>query len=76
MTVCLPPAPNPNPPAVPAAQQVRRRPYSVVLFDEVEKAHVDVFNILLQLLDDGRVTDSQVRFTCVHDVAQNHSLID
>lgn len=41
--------------------QIRRRPYSVVLFDEVEKAHVDVFNLLLQILDDGRVTDSQVR---------------
>jgi ATP-dependent Clp protease ATP-binding subunit ClpB len=41
-------------------EQVRRRPYCVVLFDEVEKAHVDVFNLLLQLLDDGRVTDSQV----------------
>lgn len=40
---------------------VRRRPYSVVLFDEVEKAHHDVFNILLQLLDDGRITDSQGR---------------
>ncbi|KAL7158999.1 hypothetical protein ABFS83_01G000200 [Erythranthe nasuta] len=40
---------------------VRRRPYSVVLFDEIEKAHHDVFNILLQLLDDGRVTDSQGR---------------
>ncbi len=39
----------------------RRRPYSVILFDEVEKAHADVFNILLQILDDGRVTDSQVR---------------
>ncbi|KAF8056728.1 clpB2 [Scenedesmus sp. PABB004] len=42
-------------------EAVRRRPYSVVLFDEVEKAHVDVFNLLLQLLDDGRVTDSQGR---------------
>ena len=42
-------------------EAVRRRPYSVVLFDEVEKAHGDVFNILLQILDDGRVTDSQVR---------------
>uniref|UniRef100_A0A383VLZ4 Clp R domain-containing protein n=1 Tax=Tetradesmus obliquus TaxID=3088 RepID=A0A383VLZ4_TETOB len=42
-------------------EQVRRRPYSVVLFDEVEKAHVDVFNLLLQILDDGRVTDSQGR---------------
>lgn len=40
---------------------MRRRPYCVVLFDEVEKAHVDVFNLLLQILDDGRVTDSQVR---------------
>ena len=40
---------------------IRRRPYSVVLFDEIEKAHPDVFNILLQLLDDGRVTDSQGR---------------
>ena len=40
---------------------VRRRPYSVVLFDEVEKAHPDVFNILLQVLDDGRITDSQGR---------------
>ena len=38
---------------------VKRRPYSVVLFDEIEKAHVDVFNILLQILDDGRVTDTQ-----------------
>ena len=40
-------------------EQVRRRPYSVVLFDEIEKAHPDVFNILLQILDDGRLTDSQ-----------------
>jgi ATP-dependent Clp protease ATP-binding subunit ClpB len=40
---------------------VRRRPYSVVLFDEIEKAHPDVFNILLQILDDGRLTDSQGR---------------
>ncbi|KAH9625295.1 hypothetical protein KSS87_009053 [Heliosperma pusillum] len=40
---------------------VRRRPYSVVLFDEIEKAHPDVFNILLQLLDDGRITDAQGR---------------
>ncbi len=42
-------------------EAVRRRPYSIVLFDEVEKAHPDVFNILLQILDDGRVTDSQGR---------------
>jgi ATP-dependent Clp protease ATP-binding subunit ClpB len=43
------------------SEAVRRRPYSVVLFDEVEKAHPDVFNILLQVLDDGRITDSQGR---------------
>jgi ATP-dependent Clp protease ATP-binding subunit ClpB len=42
-------------------EQVRRRPYSVVLFDEVEKAHPDVFNVLLQVLDDGRLTDGQGR---------------
>jgi ATP-dependent Clp protease ATP-binding subunit ClpC len=42
-------------------EQVRRRPYSVVLFDEIEKAHPDVFNTLLQLLDDGRLTDAQGR---------------
>ena len=43
------------------SEQVRRHPYSVVLFDEIEKAHPDVFNILLQVLDDGRITDSQGR---------------
>ena len=42
-------------------EQVRRRPYSVILFDEVEKAHVAVFNTLLQVLDDGRLTDGQGR---------------
>ena len=42
-------------------EAVRRRPYSVILFDEIEKAHPDVFNILLQILDDGRLTDSQGR---------------
>ncbi len=42
-------------------EAVRRRPYSVILFDEIEKAHPDVFNVLLQLLDDGRLTDSQGR---------------
>lgn len=42
-------------------EAVRRRPYSVILFDEIEKAHPDVFNILLQLLDDGRLTDNQGR---------------
>jgi len=42
-------------------EQVRRKPYSVILFDEVEKAHPDVFNVLLQVLDDGRLTDGQGR---------------
>lgn len=42
-------------------EAVRRKPYSVVLFDEVEKAHPDVFNTLLQVLDDGHITDSQGR---------------
>src|SRR5437588_13047900 len=42
-------------------EQVRRRPYSVLLFDEIEKAHPDVFNVLLQVLDDGRITDGQGR---------------
>ena len=42
-------------------EAVRRNPYSIVLFDEIEKAHRDVFNILLQILDDGRITDSQGR---------------
>ena len=42
-------------------EAVRRRPYSVILFDEVEKAHHDVFNVLLQVLDDGRITDSHGR---------------
>jgi ATP-dependent Clp protease ATP-binding subunit ClpB len=42
-------------------EAIRRKPYSVVLFDEIEKAHMDVFNVLLQILDDGRITDSQGR---------------
>ena len=42
-------------------EKIRRKPYSVILFDEIEKAHPDVFNILLQLLDDGRLTDNQGR---------------
>ena len=42
-------------------EAVRRKPYSVILFDEIEKAHPDVFNVLLQLMDDGRLTDSQGR---------------
>ena len=43
------------------SEAIRRRPYSVILFDEIEKAHPDVFNIMLQILDDGRLTDSQGR---------------
>ena len=43
------------------SEQVRRHPYSVLLFDEIEKAHGDVFNILLQVLDDGQITDSNGR---------------
>ncbi len=42
-------------------EKVRRRPYSVILFDEIEKAHEDIFNILLQVLEDGRLTDSKGR---------------
>jgi len=42
-------------------EQVRRRPYAVVLFDEIEKAHPDVFNVLLQMMDDGRLTDGRGR---------------
>jgi ATP-dependent Clp protease ATP-binding subunit ClpB len=42
-------------------EAVRRRPYAVILFDEIEKAHPDVFNIMLQILDDGRLTDAQGR---------------
>lgn len=43
------------------SEKVRRHPYSVILFDEIEKAHADVFNILLQILEDGHVTDAQGR---------------
>ena len=46
---------------------MRRNPYSVILFDEIEKAHQDVFNILLQVLDDGRITDSQGRMVSFKD---------
>lgn len=42
-------------------EKVRRKPYSVILFDEIEKAHKDVLNILLQILDEGRITDAQGR---------------
>jgi hypothetical protein len=44
-------------------EAVRRRPYTVVLFDEIEKAHPDVFNMMLQILEDGRLTDSKVRLS-------------
>ncbi len=47
--------------AATSTEAVRRKPYSVVLLDEVEKAHPDVFNVLLQVLDDGRLTDGQGR---------------
>lgn len=47
------------------SEAVRRKPYSVVLLDEVEKAHGDVLNVLLQVLDDGRLTDGKVEFSCV-----------
>ena len=69
-------------------EQVRRRPYSVILFDEIEKAHPDVFNVLLQVLDDGRLTDGQGRTVdfknCVlimtsnlgSDVIAEHSIDD
>ena len=57
-------------------EQVRRRPYSVVLFDEIEKAHPDVWNSLLQLLDDGRLTDGQGQM-CIRDRQPGaHSLSD
>ena len=49
-------------------EAVRRKPYAVVLFDEIEKAHPDVFNVLLQVLDDGRITDSQEM--CIRDSTQ------
>ena len=49
-------------------EAVRRRPYTVVLFDEIEKAHPDVFNMMLQILEDGRLTDSRVCLECCHVV--------
>jgi len=48
-------------------EAVRRKPYSVILFDEIEKAHPEVFNLLLQVLDDGRITDSQGRMVAFHN---------
>ena len=53
-------------------EAVRRKPYSVVLFDEVEKAHPDVFNVLLQVLDDGRITDSQGRTVDFKNTISDH----
>jgi ATP-dependent Clp protease ATP-binding subunit ClpA len=55
-------------------EAVRRRPYQVVLFDEVEKAHPDVFNVLLQVLDDGRLTDGQGRTVDFKQHADHHDL--
>jgi hypothetical protein len=53
---------------------VRRRPYQVVLFDEIEKAHPDVFNVLLQVLDDGRLTDGQGRTVDFKQHDHHHDL--
>ena len=55
-------------------EQVRRRPYSVLLFDEIEKAHPDVFNILLQILDDGRLTDAQGRTVDFKNSRRDHDV--
>ena len=44
-------------------EEVRRKPYSVILFDEIEKAHPEILNVLLQVLDDGRLTDGQVELS-------------
>ena len=54
------------------SEAVRRRPYSVVLFDEIEKAHHDVFNVLLQVLDDGRLTDGQGRTVDFKNTHRHH----
>ena len=55
-------------------EAVRRKPYSVVLFDEVEKAHPDVFNVLLQVLDDGRITDSQGTYRRFQEYDPDHDI--
>ena len=55
-------------------EAVRRRPYSVVLLDEIEKAHADVFNVLLQVLDDGRLTDGQGRTVDFRNVDPDHDV--
>ena len=56
------------------SEKVRRNPYSVILFDEIEKAHPDVFNILLQVLDDGHITDSQGRTGGFQEYDPHHDL--
>ncbi len=61
-------------------EAVRRKPYSVILFDEIEKAHPDVFNVLLQILDDGRLSDSKgphgrlQEYDYYHDVERRRSI--
>ena len=55
-------------------EAVRRRPYRVMLFDEIEKAHPDVFNILLQILDDGRLTDGQGRTVDFKNTDHHHDV--
>ena len=55
-------------------EAVRRRPYAVVLLDEIEKAHADVFNVLLQIMDDGRLTDGQGRTVSLHQHDPDHDL--
>ena len=55
-------------------EKVRRKPYSVILFDEIEKAHPDVMNMLLQVLDDGRLTDSQGRTVKLQKYCNNYDI--
>ena len=56
------------------SEKVRRNPYSVILFDEIEKAHPDVFNILLQVLDDGHITDSHYPIIHFQEIIKRHDL--
>ena len=55
-------------------EKIRRKPYSVILFDEIEKAHPDVLNILLQILDDGRITDAHGRTVNFENTSHRHDL--
>ena len=55
-------------------EKIRRKPYSVVLFDEIEKAHPDVLNILLQILDDGQITDAHGRKVNFREYRHRHDL--